>query len=141
MKAIVKVLIVGLITQLAAFASLAARDESLFTNQTILHASEVYLLQSRMVDGKPHFYIEAVWRHNPRAGEAPAIGSEYTNTALKTVEAVVFIFVPRLANPDGGKIGQRGVPVVGGNVPIFGMSVDDLRGAIQSTQWTPSPEQ
>jgi hypothetical protein len=82
-----------------------------------------------------------VWRHNPQAGEAPAIGSEYANTALKTAEAVVFIFVPRLANPDGGKISQRGVPVVGGNVPIFDMSAEDLREAIQSTKWTPSPEQ
>jgi len=133
----IKNLAFGLVALLAALALSAASSppESPTNEESILHASEVYLIRSRQVGGDLHYYVEAVWRHAPKAGAAPAVGSEFTGTVLKDAEIITFIFNPRLH----AKIGRRGVQVINGNVPSFQMSVDDLRAMIQSTAWVPSP--
>lgn len=110
--------------------------------QTILHASEVYLLKAQTVAGARNFYVEAIWRHNPPAGAPPAIGSKMNlGITNKASEVVVFEFNPRLPNASGGRTSRRIVPVMRGQVFPFGISADDLRQVTESTQWVPSPSE
>ena len=137
MNRFIKYIASGLVTLFLAVFLRAAPPaaQPLANEESILYASEVYLLQSREVAGETHFYIEAVWRHDPKVGAAPAVGSEFDGPIIKESEIIVFIFNPRLHS----RISRQGVPVVNGSVPRFQMSVDDLRAIVQSTAWAPSP--
>jgi len=132
MTNLLKMVFVSLAFQLAAQAQPA-------TEQTILHASEVYVIQLREVDGVARSIIEAIWRHDPGAGTAPAVGSELTEAGpYKQREMIYFKFRPRLKQGDK-QIGAQAVPIINGQVPRFQMSAEDLKDLIQSTKWVPSP--
>jgi len=134
MNRIIKCIALGLVALFSVIYLRAATHVSPSNEESILHASDVYLLHSRQEAGLVHFYIEAIWRHDPKAGAAPALGSEFAGPMARESTIIMFIFNPRLR-----RTGRQDVPVIKGDVPRFQMSVDELRATIQSTAWVPSP--
>lgn len=124
---------IALVMAAASFGRAPSPEEALD------YAKSVVLVKRVVKDKQVHAYVKEVWRFDPAAGEAPAVGAEYGtpmpyDARLQSPErdGIFFAFGPH--RPKGVTPWWR-IPVTeDGRVPIFHTDVEGVRAEVRSTK-------
>jgi TonB family protein len=114
----------------------------------VTRANAIYFAQVDRSTGFERYIIEEIWRHDPRLGASPVLGSEFDSKHHQSVHratgyadhAIICVFKPWLEKGDGHHVADSRAMVFNDEVPAFAASAKRIRAMVAASNWKPSAE-